>query len=66
MATVGLDETVAAEGRDVSKLYGNFAALRHVTCSFAVGGLHLVLGENGAGNSSKAQMQAHKYSAFSI
>ena len=58
MATVGLDETVAAEGRDVSKLYGNFAALRHVTCSFAVGGLHLVLGENGAGKSTLLRMLA--------
>jgi ABC-type multidrug transport system ATPase subunit len=38
--------------RDVSKLYGRFAALRSVTADFAAGKLYLVLGENGAGKST--------------
>jgi ABC-type multidrug transport system ATPase subunit len=38
--------------REVSKLYGRFAALRAVTADFAPGKLYLVLGENGAGKST--------------
>ncbi|MGZ4815626.1 MAG: ABC transporter ATP-binding protein [Terriglobales bacterium] len=38
--------------REVSKLYGRFAALRGVTEEFAAGKLYLVLGENGAGKST--------------
>jgi ABC-type multidrug transport system ATPase subunit len=38
--------------REVSKLYGRFAALRSVTAEFAPGKLYLVLGENGAGKST--------------
>lgn len=33
----------------VSKLYGSFAALKRVSCSFATGGFHVLLGPNGAG-----------------
>jgi ABC-type multidrug transport system ATPase subunit len=38
--------------REVSKLYGRFAALRNVTEEFAAGKLYLILGENGAGKST--------------
>ncbi len=38
--------------REVSKLYGRFAALRAVTADFAPGKLYLILGENGAGKST--------------
>lgn len=38
--------------REVSKLYGRFAALRAVTADFVPGKLYLVLGENGAGKST--------------
>ena len=38
--------------RDVSKLYGRFAALRAVTADFSAGKLYLILGENGAGKST--------------
>lgn len=38
--------------REVSKLYGRFAALRNVTADFETGKLYLVLGENGAGKST--------------
>jgi len=38
--------------RDVSKLYGRFAALRSVTADFVAGKLYLILGENGAGKST--------------
>lgn len=38
--------------REVSKLYGRFAALRGVTEQFSAGKLYLVLGENGAGKST--------------
>jgi ABC-type multidrug transport system ATPase subunit len=38
--------------REVSKLYGRFAALRNVTSEFSAGKLYLILGENGAGKST--------------
>lgn len=38
--------------QDVSKLYGSFAALRHVSCEFAAGSFHVLLGPNGAGKST--------------
>ncbi len=38
--------------KDVSRLYGRFAAVRNVTAAFAPGKLYLVLGENGAGKST--------------
>ena len=42
----------AVEVREVSRIYGDFAALRRVTCSFAPGGLHVLRGGNGAGKST--------------
>lgn len=50
--------SVAAEVRDVSRIYGSFAALRRVSCSFAAGGMHLLLGENGAGKSTLLRILA--------
>ena len=47
-----------AQLNDVSKLYGNFAALRHVTASFQAGRCYVVLGENGAGKSTLLRMLA--------
>jgi ABC-type multidrug transport system ATPase subunit len=38
--------------REVSKLYGRFAALRSITAEFSPGKLYLILGENGAGKST--------------
>ncbi|HEY3990624.1 MAG TPA: heme ABC exporter ATP-binding protein CcmA [Acidobacteriaceae bacterium] len=37
---------------DVSKLYGRFAALRHVSVTLEPGRCYLLLGENGAGKST--------------
>ena len=42
----------AAQVESVSKLYGNFAALKRVSCIFAAGGFHVLLGPNGAGKST--------------
>ena len=50
--------TNAAEVREVSRIYGSIAALRKVTCSFAVGGMHLLRGENGAGKSTLLRVMA--------
>lgn len=44
--------THVAEARDVSRIYGSFAALRRVNCSFSQGGIHVLQGENGAGKST--------------
>ena len=49
---------VAVEFHDVSRLYGNFAALRRASCSFATGEMHVLLGENGAGKSTMMRMIA--------
>jgi ABC-type multidrug transport system ATPase subunit len=38
--------------REVSRLYGRFAAVRNITAEFAAGKLYLILGENGAGKST--------------
>jgi heme ABC exporter ATP-binding subunit CcmA len=43
---------------DVSKLYGRFAALRHVTATFESGRCYLLLGENGAGKSTLLRVLA--------
>jgi len=43
---------LAADVRTLSKLYGNFAALKRVSCSFQAGGFHVLLGPNGAGKST--------------
>ncbi len=42
----------AVQVRIVSKLYGSFAALKRVSCTFAAGGFHVLLGPNGAGKST--------------
>jgi ABC-type multidrug transport system ATPase subunit len=42
----------------VSKLYGNFAALRKLSVEFAVGSSTVVLGDNGAGKSTLLRMLA--------
>ncbi len=43
---------------DVSKLYGTFAVLRHVTLQLDQGRCYLLLGENGAGKSTLLRMLA--------
>ena len=48
----------AASVRDVSKLYGRFAALRRVSCDFPAGGFHVLLGPNGAGKSTLLRVLA--------
>jgi ABC-type multidrug transport system ATPase subunit len=42
----------AIELRDVSKLYGTFAALRKITIDFHTGKSYVILGPNGAGKST--------------
>lgn len=44
--------------QDVSKLYGRFAALRHVSTTFQPGRCYLLLGENGAGKSTLLRVLA--------
>jgi heme ABC exporter ATP-binding subunit CcmA len=43
---------------DVSKLYGRFAALRHVSTTLEGGRCYLLLGENGAGKSTLLRVLA--------
>ena len=44
--------THAIEVRELSKLYGSFAALRKVTADFRTGHSYVILGPNGAGKST--------------
>jgi ABC-type multidrug transport system ATPase subunit len=44
--------------QDVSKLYGRFAALRHVSATFDPARCYLLLGENGAGKSTLLRVLA--------
>ena len=44
--------------QDVSKLYGRFAALRHVSATFGPARCYLLLGENGAGKSTLLRVLA--------
>ncbi len=44
--------------RDVSKLFGRFAALRHISTSFEAGRCYMLLGENGAGKSTLLRVLA--------
>ncbi|HEY1965376.1 MAG TPA: heme ABC exporter ATP-binding protein CcmA [Acidobacteriaceae bacterium] len=44
--------------QDVSKLYGRFAALRHVSTTLECGRSYLLLGENGAGKSTLLRVLA--------
>ena len=46
------------ELREVSKLYGTFAALRKISLSFEAGRCYVLLGENGAGKSTLLRMIA--------
>ena len=48
----------AAELREVSKVYGAFAALRNVSTTFEPGSCTMILGENGAGKSTLLRMVA--------
>jgi len=48
----------AAELREVSKVYGTFAALRNVSVAFEAGSCTMLLGENGAGKSTLLRMVA--------
>lgn len=52
------DEGVAARLKDVSKLYGSFAALRRVTVDFAIGSATVIVGDNGAGKSTLLRLVA--------
>lgn len=49
---------VIAELDDVSKLYGTFAALRHVTVALRSSHCYVLLGENGAGKSTLLRILA--------
>ena len=44
--------------QDVSKLFGRFAALRHVSATLEAGRCYLLLGENGAGKSTLLRVLA--------
>jgi ABC-type multidrug transport system ATPase subunit len=48
----------AASLSEVSKLYGNFAALRKVSVEFAPGSSTMILGDNGAGKSTLLRLLA--------
>jgi ABC-type multidrug transport system ATPase subunit len=48
----------AARLESVSKLYGNFAALRNVSIDFAAGSSTVILGDNGAGKSTLLRLIA--------
>jgi ABC-type multidrug transport system ATPase subunit len=48
----------AASLSDVSKLYGNFAALRKVSVEFAPGSSTMIVGDNGAGKSTLLRLLA--------
>ncbi len=50
--TPGVPAANAIELREVSKLYGTFAALRKVTVDFHSGKSYVILGPNGAGKST--------------
>jgi heme ABC exporter ATP-binding subunit CcmA len=49
---------LVATVQDVSKLFGRFAALRHVSATFEAGRCYLLLGENGAGKSTLLRVLA--------
>jgi heme ABC exporter ATP-binding subunit CcmA len=49
---------LAVEVRDLSKLYGNFAALRKVSAEFFAGKCYVILGSNGAGKSTMLRIIA--------
>jgi ABC-type multidrug transport system ATPase subunit len=51
-------QTAAASLSEVSKLYGNFAALRKVSVEFAPGSSTMIVGDNGAGKSTLLRLLA--------
>jgi len=63
-ANLQLEPAIAATGnlvaelRQVSKVYGTFAALRNVSAGFEAGSCTMILGENGAGKSTLLRMVA--------
>ena len=57
-ASAGAGIAPAAELREVSKVYGSFAALRNVSVAFEPGSCTMILGENGAGKSTLLRMVA--------
>jgi len=48
----------AVQLREISKLYGSFAALRKVTAEFVTGKCYVILGQNGAGKSTLLRLLA--------
>jgi heme ABC exporter ATP-binding subunit CcmA len=59
MASASLSgEGAIAQFVDVSKLFGRFPALRHVSISFERGRCYVLLGENGAGKSTLLRVLA--------
>ena len=57
-AAVEASTIPAAELREVSKVYGTFAALRNLTVTFQPGSCTMILGENGAGKSTLLRLVA--------
>lgn len=51
-------DMAAAQLEAVSKLYGDFAALRKITAKFDVGKCYVLLGENGAGKTTLLRVLA--------
>ena len=58
VTSVPASKIPAAELRDVSKVYGAFAALRNLSVAFEPGSCTMILGENGAGKSTLLRMVA--------
>jgi len=60
----------AVQLRDISKLYGSFAALRKITAEFSAGECSVILGQNGAGKSTLLRVIAGlirpTYGTFSV
>ncbi len=50
--------SIVAELEDVSRLFGRFPALRHISASFESGRCYVLLGENGAGKSTLLRLLA--------
>jgi heme ABC exporter ATP-binding subunit CcmA len=50
--------TIVAELEDVSRLFGRFPALRHISVSVEAGRCYVLLGENGAGKSTLLRVLA--------
>ncbi len=58
MAAAPIVEAPLAELADISRLFGRFVALRHVSVSFERGRCYVLLGENGAGKSTLLRVLA--------